>query len=338
MTEEVRIVTPSVVLEEEKLDRALRPKSFDEFVGQRKVVENLQLSIEACRRRTDGSALDHVLLSGPPGLGKTTLASIIASELGVTLHSTSGPVIEKAADLAGLLTALQPRDMLFIDEIHRLPKTVEEFLYAAMEDYVIDIMLDKGAAARSIKLSIPPFTLVGATTRAGMIAAPMRERFGITHRLDHYGLEDMTRIVERAARLLKLTAEPDGIREVAGRSRGTPRISNRLLRRCRDYAEVKAGGVLTRDAARKSLDMLDVDPLGLDAMDRRILEAIIEKFDGGPVGADSLAVAVGEEPGTIEEVYEPYLIAIGMIKRTPRGRVALARAMDYVRDLERARS
>ncbi len=327
---DIRVVAPGKVPEEDGVDQALRPKRFDDFIGQPRVVENLQLAIEAARKR-EGHALDHVLLSGPPGLGKTTLAAIIASEMGVALHSTSGPVIEKAGDIAGILTQLAPRDVLFIDEVHRLPTAVEEVLYTAMEDYAIDIVLGHGPSARSIKLSIPPFTLIAATTRAGMIAAPMRARFGLTHRLDHYEANDMTKIVDRAARLLKMNCRPEGIAEIARRSRGTPRISNRLLRRARDYADVKCDGVLTIDAAMKALEMLEVDPRGLDAMDRRILAAIVDKFDGGPVGVDSLAVAVSEEAGTIEEVYEPFLIQIGMLKRTPRGRVATLKAVEYVR-------
>jgi Holliday junction DNA helicase RuvB len=330
VTAEPRVVAPNQVGEEEGLDQALRPRRFDDFVGQPRVVENLKLAITAALKRGEKAALDHVLLSGPPGLGKTTLAAIITAELGAIFHSTSGPVIEKAGDIAGILTQLAPRDVLFIDEVHRLPKAVEEILYSAMEDYAIDIVLGRGPAARSIKITLPPFTLIAATTRAGMIAAPMRARFGIAHRLEHYEVAEMALIVERAAKLLNVKTTSDGIAELARRSRGTPRISNRLLRRARDYAEVKGDGTLTGEMAKKALELLEVDPLGLDAMDRRILEAIVVKFDGGPVGVDSLAVAVAEEPGTIEEVYEPYLIQIGMLKRTPRGRVATARAHEYV--------
>lgn len=326
MTE--RIIAPEAAPEDEKIDQALRPKTFSDFIGQKRPVENLKLAIEAAKRR--GDALDHILLSGPPGLGKTTLAAIVAQELGVGFHSTSGPVIEKAGDIAGILTQLAARDVLFIDEVHRLPKAVEEVLYSAMEDYAIDIVLGHGPSARSIKITLPPFTLVAATTRSGMIASPMRARFGITHRLDHYEDAEMNEIVARAAGLLKISAAPDGVREIATRSRGTPRISNRLLRRARDYAEVRGDGRLTAESAHKALEMLEVDPLGLDSMDRRILSAICEKFDGGPVGVDSLAVAVSEDAGTIEEVYEPYLIQIGMLKRTPRGRVATARAFEYI--------
>lgn len=331
MSEETRVVSPETAPEDQKIDQALRPKTFSDFVGQARVVENFQLAIEASRKRNDGSALDHVLLSGPPGLGKTTLAAIIASEMGVAMHSTSGPVIDKAGDIAGILTQLAPRDVLFIDEVHRLPKAVEEVLYTAMEDYAIDIVLGHGPSARSIKISLPPFTLIAATTRSGMIAAPMRARFGMSHRLDHYEVDDMRKIVARAAKLLKMKTTDDGIREIAARSRGTPRISNRLLRRARDFAEVRSDGVLTAEAAHKALEMLEVDPLGLDSMDRRILRAMCEKFDGGPVGVESLAVAVSEDAGTIEEVYEPYLIQIGMMKRTSRGRVATARAFEYIR-------
>ncbi len=325
-----RTVSPETSPEEERLDQALRPRRFDDFTGQHRVVENLQLAIAAVKKRADGGALDHVLLSGPPGLGKTTLAAIIASELGVQMHSTSGPVLEKAGDIAGILTQLEPGDVLFIDEVHRLPKPVEEVLYTAMEDYAIDIVLGQGPTARSVKLSLKPFTLIAATTRAGLIAAPLRARFGLTFRLDHYELPEMEIIVGRATRLLKLEAEPAGVRELAGRSRGTPRIANRLLRRARDYAQVKGNGTLTAPIAHAALELLEVDPLGLDAMDRRILRAVVEKFEGGPVGVDSLAVAVGEEAGTIEEVYEPYLIQIGMLKRTPRGRVATSRVFDYL--------
>jgi holliday junction DNA helicase RuvB len=335
-TDEPRVIQPGRVAEDEGLDQALRPKRFEDFIGQKRTVENLKLAIEAAKRRGEAAALDHVLLSGPPGLGKTTLAAIIAGELGVNFHSTSGPVIEKAGDIAGILTQLTPRDVLFIDEVHRLPKSVEEILYSAMEDYAIDIILGSGPAARSIKITLPPFTLVAATTRSGMIAGPMRARFGLTHRLDHYEVDEMERIVERAAGLLKIKVVPAGVHELARRSRGTPRVSNRLLRRARDFAEVRGNGVLDEAVAHQALEMLEVDAQGLDSMDRRILEAVVHKFEGGPVGVDSLAVAVSEDAGTIEEVYEPYLIQIGMLKRTPRGRVATARAADYVREfLER---
>ncbi|RMH56682.1 MAG: Holliday junction branch migration DNA helicase RuvB [Candidatus Hydrogenedentota bacterium] len=328
MTE--RIVAGEQMQEDAGFDVTLRPTSFDEFIGQKRAVENLRLAITAVKKRADGGALDHVLLSGPPGLGKTTLAAIIARELGVGFHSTSGAAIEKPGDIAGILTQLQNGDVLFIDEIHRLPRTVEEILYTAMEDYAIDIILGKGPAARSIKLTLPPFTLIGATTRSGLISSPMRARFGITHRLDHYSEEEMKEIVARAARLLGVPETSEGIEELAHRSRGTPRVANRLLRRVRDYAQVKGDGRLTREAARGTLEMLEVDEWGLDAMDRRILRAVVEKFGGGPVGVTSLAVSVSEDPGTIEEVYEPYLIQIGLLKRTTRGRMATPRAYEYL--------
>ena len=302
------------------LDNRLRPSSFGDFIGQEKVRERLLLSVEAARQR--GDPLDHVLLSGPPGLGKTTLCYILGEAMGVQVKVTSGPIIDKPADLAGLLTSLNRGDVLFIDEIHRMQRTVEEYLYSAMEDFVIDIMIDQGANARSIRLELPRFTLVGATTRAGLISAPLRSRFGIAARLNYYVADELERIVHRSARLLDVGIDPDGSLEIARRSRGTPRIANNLLRRVRDYAQVRADNHITRDVADKALTMLDIDAAGLDEMDKRILETIIVKFNGGPVGLGSLAVSVGEESDTIEEVYEPYLIQEGYLKRTQKGRVA----------------
>ena len=305
---------------EEALERALRPKLLDEYVGQTKAREQLEIFIGAAKKR--GEALDHVLLFGPPGLGKTTLSHIIAAELGVNLRQTSGPVLEKPKDLAALLTNLEPNDVLFIDEIHRLSPVVEEILYPALEDYQIDIMIGEGPAARSIKLDLQPFTLVGATTRAGMLTNPLRDRFGIVARLEFYTSEELTRIVRRSAGLLKAPIDDEGCFEIARRSRGTPRIANRLLRRVRDYADVKSDGRITREIADKALAMLDVDPQGFDIMDRKLLEAVVHRFDGGPVGLDNIAASIGEESGTIEDVIEPYLIQQGFLQRTPRGRMA----------------
>ena len=312
---------------DEQIDRAIRPKTLDDYLGQRVVREQMEIFLAAAKGR--GEPLDHTLIFGPPGLGKTTLATIIAHEMGVSLKTTSGPVLEKAGDIAALMTNLEPGDVLFIDEIHRLSPFVEEVLYPAMEDYQLDIMIGEGPAARSIKLDLPPFTLVGATTRAGLLTSPLRDRFGIVQRLEFYEVEDLARIVSRSAQLLEIPIDNQGAHEVARRSRGTPRIANRLLRRVRDYAEVRADGRVTAGVAQQALDMLNVDQQGFDHLDRRLLLMLIEKFDGGPVGIDSLAAALSEERGTLEDVLEPYLIQQGYLIRTPRGRMATRSAYSH---------
>ena len=321
---EDRLISADVVDNELTQDRALRPKMLADYVGQDEVCEQMDIFVTAARMRNE--ALDHVLIFGPPGLGKTTLSHIIANEMQVNLRQTSGPVLEKAGDLAAILTNLEAHDVLFIDEIHRLSPVVEEILYPAMEDYQLDIMIGDGPSARSIKLDLPPFTLVGATTRAGLLTSPLRDRFGIVQRLEFYSAEDLCRIILRSAGLLNIQLEADGAHEIASRSRGTPRIANRLLRRARDYAQVKADGIISAEIARAALDMLKVDRSGLDHMDRRLILTLIEKFEGGPVGVESLSAAIGEERGTIEDVIEPYLIQQGFMMRTPRGRVVTSRA------------
>ncbi len=327
MIEADRLITGDAATEEQKHDRALRPKLLADYIGQQVVRSQMEVFIAAARNRQE--ALDHSLIFGPPGLGKTTLAHIIANELGVTLHSTSGPVLERPGDLAAMLTNLTKDDVLFIDEIHRLSPVVEEVLYPAMEDYQLDIMIGEGPSARSIKLDLPPFTLVGATTRAGSLTSPLRDRFGIVQRLEFYSLDDLSQIIMRAADLLAVTIEGAGAAEIARRSRGTPRIANRLLRRVRDFADVKYDGIVTQQVAEQALDILNIDPLGFDHMDRRLLLCIIEKFDGGPVGVDNLAAAISEERGTIEDVLEPFLIQQGFIQRTPRGRIATRHAYEH---------
>lgn len=328
MIEADRLIQPKALKEDEAIDRAIRPKSLADYTGQAHVREQMAIFIEAARGR--GEPLDHLLIFGPPGLGKTTLAMIVANEMGVNIKTTSGPVLEKAGDLAALLTNLEENDVLFIDEIHRLSPVVEEILYPAMEDYQLDLMIGEGPAARSIKLDLPPFTLVGATTRAGALTSPLRDRFGIVQRLEFYKVEELSQIIQRSAHFLNMQLNEAGAIEIARRSRGTPRIANRLLRRVRDYAQVKADGMVTVEVAAAALQMVDVDAQGFDYMDRKLLDAIIDKFMGGPVGLDNLAAAIGEEKETIEDVIEPFLIQQGFIQRTPRGRIATPRAYQHL--------
>ncbi|MFQ7291424.1 MAG: Holliday junction branch migration DNA helicase RuvB [Monoglobales bacterium] len=325
--ENERFVTEGFTEEDSEIEYGLRPRNLDEYVGQDKAKENLKIYIEAAKERHE--ALDHVLLYGPPGLGKTTLAGIIANEMGVNIRITSGPAIEKAGDLAAILTNLSEHDILFIDEIHRMSRTVEEILYPAMEDYALDIIIGKGPAAKSIRIDLPKFTLVGATTRAGLLTAPLRDRFGVISRLELYSTEDLCKIVMRSAGLLNVEIDSDGAAEIASRSRGTPRIANRFLKRVRDFAQVRGGGKITWRVADEALKMMEVDELGLDIIDRRMLMAMIDNFGGGPVGLDTLAATIGEDANTIEDVYEPYLLQLGFIARTPRGRIATKQAYDH---------
>jgi holliday junction DNA helicase RuvB len=328
MSDEPRIVEATLPDEERELDAALRPRRLDEFVGQERIKEQLALLVDGARAR--GETVDHVLFSGPPGLGKTTLAGIVANELSVGFRPTSGPALDRPGDLAAILTNLEEGDVLFVDEIHRMPRPVEEVLYPALEDFQLDVVLGKGPSARSIRLDLPRFTLVGATTRPGRITLPLRERFGFSPRLDYYSVEDLARIVRRSAGILGVAVDEDGGGEIARRSRGTPRVANRLLRRVRDFAQVRHDGRITGDVARAGLELFEVDELGLDKLDLAILSAVVEKFGGGPVGLSTLAVAVGEETDTVEDVYEPYLLQLGFLKRTPRGRVATERAVRHL--------
>ncbi len=325
--EDERFVTAGLIAEDTDIEYGLRPHKFEEYIGQNKAKENLEVYIEAAKERKE--ALDHVLLYGPPGLGKTTLAGIIANEMGVNIRITSGPAIEKAGDLAAILTNLSEHDILFIDEIHRMSRTVEEILYPAMEDYSLDIIIGKGPAAKSIRIDLPKFTLIGATTRLGLLTAPLRDRFGVISRLELYSTEELTQIVERSAGLLDVAIDHEGAAEIASRSRGTPRLANRFLKRVRDFAQVKANGVITHDIADMALKRLEVDELGLDSIDNRMILAMIENFGGGPVGLETIAATIGEEPNTIEDVYEPYLLQLGFISRTPRGRIATKLAYDH---------
>jgi holliday junction DNA helicase RuvB len=323
-----RLVSPQMTEEEQMVEGSLRPRRLAEYIGQDKIKDNLSILLEAARRRNE--SVDHILLYGPPGLGKTTLCNIIAVEMGVSLRTTSGPAIEHAGDLASILTSLQPGEVLFIDEIHRLARAVEERLYSAMEDFALDVMIGKGPSARSLRLSLPPFTVVGATTRVGSLTAPLRDRFGAIYRMEYYDNASLKKIVTRSAQILKVPAEVDGVVEIAGRARGTPRIVNRLLKRVRDFAQVRADGVITREVAKDALDAMEIDQIGLDQTDRNMLLTIIQKFNGGPVGLDTLAASTSEDSETIEDVYEPYLLQLGFIARTPRGRVVMRAAYQHL--------